>query len=251
MDNNISTKSIQSVQRALRIIELLSSSIVPLSAIEISGALNINRNTVHSLLNTLIAEHYVVKDTVSNKYQISEKMYSLSCTYPSKVPVVRYSDDLMKALATKYGMTLHFGVLSSTDEVLILNKYLPTSVNNIRSGFILPIHASGLGKVLLAYQPPEKIELLLSRCPFTRYTSHTITDRSELLSQLESIRENRYARDNGEYMENTYCVSFPIFNANNQILAAFSLSSQKEPLEENLERIIPDCLQSSRNLLPF
>ena len=71
---------IQSVQRALTILELLSGSSIPMSVIEIGKKLDINRNTVHSLINTLMMEKYVVKDEVSGKYRVSEKLYALSCS---------------------------------------------------------------------------------------------------------------------------------------------------------------------------
>ena len=238
---------IQSVQRALTILELLSGSSIPMSVIEIGKKLDINRNTVHSLINTLMMEKYVVKDEVSGKYRVSEKLYALSCSYPSNLPVVRDSDTVMRDLSNRYHLELHFGILSSSNEILIVNKYLPSSEQNTRSGFILPCHASGLGKIILAFSPEEKRRELLEQCPFNKYTKNTITSKDKLLEELEEVRKNNYARDNGEYLDNTYCIAFPIFDSNSCLLATFSLSGSKEQLEKELKKIIPDALQCSKS----
>jgi len=237
---------IQSVQRALSILDLLANASNPLSAIEIGKALGINRNTIHGLISTLVAENYVDKDDLTGKYYISMKMYTLSCAYPYKLDVVRYSDHAMAELSTRYNISLHFGMLSPSNQVVILNKYLPASMQNIRSGFVLPFHASGLGKTVLAFQPREKQEELLNSGPLYPYTRKTITDKAQLLSELDEIRINGFARDNGEFMDNTYCVAFPILGEGKRLEAAFSLSGSYEQINSNIDKIIPDCLQCSK-----
>lgn len=237
---------IQSVQRALSILELLSNSSNHLSAIEIGKALGINRNTIHGLINTLVAENYVVKDDLTGKYNVSMKMYALSCAYPYKLDVVKYSDGEMAELSTRYNISLHFGMLSPSNQVVIINKYLPASMQNIRSGFVLPFHASGLGKTVLAFQPRAKQEELLNSIPLYQYTRKTITDKSQLLAELDEICVNGFAQDNGEFLDNTYCVAFPIFDKRNCLAAAFSLSGSYDQIYDNIDKIIPDCLQCSK-----
>ena len=92
------TAGIQSVERALSILEVLSKTQTPMGVIEISEELGINRTTVYGLLNTLIQSDYVVRSEVNSKYTISGKMYSLSYSYPNRLPVVRYATRYMQEL---------------------------------------------------------------------------------------------------------------------------------------------------------
>ncbi len=237
---------IQSVERALNVLELLSESTSSLSVLDISNKLNINRTTIHGLINTLILMDYIRKDDSTGKYTITEKMYSLSYSHPYRLPVVRYASPYIMELSNKYNTMVHVGVLSSENEVLLVKAEFPKDMTGIRSGNQFPLHASGSGKVMLAFMPEQKRDKILKEIVLYPYTRVTITDKGLLLKKLDEIRNNGYGRDEGELFDNTHCISFPIFNSKKEIVATISLSGTKEIIEGNLEQIILDGLQSSK-----
>lgn len=238
--------NIQSVERALNILEFLSKMQNPVGVAEISEALGINRTTIYGLLNTLITSDYVIRSEVNGKYTISGKMYSLSYTYPNRLPVVRFAMRYMQELANRYDITVHLGALSIRNDVLLVNAQFPSNMQNIRSGSIFPLHASSMGKVILSYLSEEKREALLEACDMRAYTRYTITDRDALRSELSAIREQGYGRDMEEYIDGTSCVAFPIFNDKDEIVAAMSVSGTLEQIDSRLDAIITDGLRCSK-----
>jgi IclR family KDG regulon transcriptional repressor len=104
-----------------------------------------------------------------------------------------------------------------------------------------------MGKIMLAYLPEEKVKEILSGNKLRRFTNDTITDIKKLNAEIEEVRRNGYSRDNGEYMENICCIGFPIFNADQQLAAAFSLSGPLKIIKQSETNIIPDGLQSSKS----
>lgn len=238
--------NIQSVERALNILELLSKTQIPMGAIEISQELGINRTTVYGLMNTLINKDFVVRSEVGSKYTISGKMYSLSYSYPNRLPVVQYASRYMQELSNKYETTIHLGTLSVRNDILLINVHFPKNIQNVRSGSSFPLHASSMGKVLLAFSPEEKIETMLQKCDFRVFTRKTITDKEVMKRELVGIREQGYGCDEEEYLEGTSCVAFPIFNSRDEIVAAMSVSGTCDQINGQREQIIRDGLRCSK-----
>jgi len=238
--------NIQSVERALGILEYLSKIQTPVGVAEIGDELGINRTTVYGLLNTLMASDYVVRSQIGGKYTISGKMYSLSYSYPNRLPVVRFATRYMQELADRYDVTAHLGTLSIRNDILLVNAQFPKNIQNIRSGSTFPLHASSMGKVILSYMPEEKREEMLENCDMRPYTRHTITDKDILRKEISVIRRQGYGRDVEEYLDGTSCVAFPIFNDKDEIVAAMSVSGTLEQINTQIDTMITDGLRCSK-----
>lgn len=240
------TVTIQSAERALDILELLSQTTEALSAIEISKELNINRTTVYGLLNTLMKKDYIRKESSSGKYVVTEKMYALSYAHPYRLPVVRIASPYIIELSKRYSITVHLGILSVKNEVLLVKAQFPPDLEGVRSGNSFPLYATGSGKVMLAYLSSKKRESVMNEIELYPYTKATITDKDVLLKELDLIRHRGYGTDKGEYLENTYCIAFPIFNSQKEITATLSLSGTREKIENHFDDIVPDGMQCSK-----
>lgn len=246
MGNDEGKGQIQSVNRVLDILELLSSSLTPLGVAEVAERLSLKRSTVYGLVNTLMQRDYLIK-TDSGKIEISGKLYSMSYLYPNRLPVVQYAAGHMIELSERYGVSTHLGTMGVRGKVLLVKAQFPKVLANARSGSVFPLHASGMGKVLLAYMPSEEADRLLDELELHRYTDATITDREQLRQELKTVRQQGYSRDRGEYIENTSCVAFPILNDRGQIVAALSLSGTPDLIDARLPEIIPDALRRSKS----
>ena len=102
-----------------------------------------------------------------------------------------------------------------------------------------PIHCTGVGKAILAYQDEEEIDRILSTVPLESFTEFTITDKEEIKKQLESIRVTGYSIDDEEIELGLKCVAAPIFNHQRKAIASISCASPKMRLtEERLPMVI-------------
>lgn len=237
---------IQSVARALGILEVVCDSNQPMSVQEISAALGLSRTTTHGLVNTLVACKYLEKEPLTRKYMPTSKMYGMSCAYPHKLKVMQTANPYLRALLTRYRQTIHLGIMSTDDDVLLLKAYFPERVPNLTRVFNLPMHATGIGKTMLAFLPEERRESILEKIELTPYTKNTITDKAKLREEISVIRQVGYGFDTAEYLDNTFCVGFPIFNERDEAIAAFSVSGQQKDIEPMFAEIIPESLQVSK-----
>lgn len=83
-----------------------------------------------------------------------------------------------------------------------------------RFGRAIPLHSSGMGKVILAHLPPERAELLLKANPMTARTPQTITTLAGMRQELKAIRERGYATENAENTPTSSCVAAAILDGN-------------------------------------
>jgi len=91
-------------------------------------------------------------------------------------------------------------------------------------GMIEPMHASSVGKCILAYRPLEIINDILNDYEFTPYTNNTITDNCSLMAELAKIREQGYAIDNEEIADGVRCVAAPIFDYRKRVKYSIGIS---------------------------
>ena len=127
--------SIQSVERALSLLELLSSTNESLSASEIAEELNMKRTTVYGLLTTLIQKDYVAAE--NSGYQISGKLYNLSYKFPIRFPVTQIAYKYMLELSQAYDLTAHLGILDIKDRVLMVKAAFPRT-DAAHTGIVFP-----------------------------------------------------------------------------------------------------------------
>ena len=97
----------------------------------------------------------------------------------------------------------------------------------VRLGSRSPIHASGVGKAMLANMPQQRVTRILQQRGLARYTDRTIDNPAMLRDELEQVRQQGYALDDEEHAVGLRCVAAPIFDENGQALAAISLSGPK------------------------
>jgi IclR family KDG regulon transcriptional repressor len=243
-----SPQSIQSVERALDILELLSNRIESMSAIEISKALNINRTTTYGLLNTLVQKKYVTKDDSEAKFFVTPKLFKLGSNYPYKMPLTLYASSYMTDLLYRHEVSVYLAIHYELGKAVIVTTKIPARSAAVRLGQNIPMHASSLGKVILAFISQEQLEEALNNYDLYRCTPQTITNKNDLLTELEQIRKQGYAIDRGEQFDNTYCLGFPIRNHNNQVVAALSFSDNIDRIKSIQKELLRDGLQCSKCL---
>lgn len=134
---------------------------------------------------------------------------------------------ILEQLAEQTHETIHLAILDDGKIVYLgkieSNQTLRVSMAS-RIGQSAPAHCTGVGKLLLSYMPPEKLEQFLSQEKMQRYTEHTINDKSQLINELERIRQNGYAIDDEEYEVGIRCVAAPVRNKQGAVVAALSIS---------------------------
>ncbi len=217
---------IQSVERALRIIDLFDEQTPELKITSISKKMELNKSTVHSLLKTLQKYHYIEQNPENGKYKLGMKLAERGNFVISTIDIRKEAKKYIIDLSNKTGQTTHLGVLNGREGVYIDKVEGEKAVILYsRIGRGIPLHATAVGKVLLAYQKTEDIHRLLEGYQYTKQTPNTIMEESELQTELEKVRKQGYAMDDQENEQDVRCIAVPILNHKNQVLAAISIST--------------------------
>lgn len=231
---------VQSVERALLLIELLAKEDSEMTLTEIATRLNWPKSTVYGLISTLRDYRYVDQSEETGCYRLGIRFFELGNQIGHSWDIRSIAKPFMQKLNNQLGDMIQLAT-EDQGEVLYLDKidshHLIRIVSEI--GRRLPMHCSGLGKSILAYLPEGKVKQIIRQHGMHSFTERTITTLPALLKELEKIRSQGYAVDDQEVMMGLRCVAAPIFDSRGQVKYAVSVSGLcSEMSGERMERVI-------------
>lgn len=224
---------IQSLDRALRILDLFDEQTPELKITEISRRMQLHKSTVHSLLKTLIAHDYVAQDENSGKYRLGLKLIEKGQLMLQGLDLREVARKHLVELANDTGQTLHLVFLSGNEGVYIDKvEGKKAAIRYSYLGRKVPLHCSAVGKALVAFRPDEEAGRLLSGYAFAPRTTRTITDERQFLVELAEVRRRGYAIDNQENEPGVRCVAAPVFDHAGRVAAAISMSTMVSVVDD-------------------
>ena len=188
---------VDTVHNALRLLELLGSA-REVRVSSIAEALGVAVSTAHRLLSQMEHDKFVSQDSVSRLYRAGPALVKLSTDLAPSEPM-GYAGTVLRELATRLGETVSLQVLRGSDVLFLSSCEAPQLLRvSSRAGAVLPAHCVSGGKALLALLTQEEI---LKRFPTEKLealTGSSIVLRTDLLRELEVVRERGYAMNFGE-----------------------------------------------------
>ncbi|WP_338471737.1 IclR family transcriptional regulator [Niallia sp. XMNu-256] len=241
----MSERLIQSVERAADILELFLRLGPELSVKEISEFLSISKSTAHGLIKTLEHRGYLQQNQENLKYKLGLRLFELGHHMGEQLDIVNIALPIIKNLVDELKETVHL-VVRQQDELIYVAKEEGPQTLRIYShvGKRAPIHCTGVGKAILAYQTEEEVNRILDTVPLETFTEFTITDRNEIKQQLKMIESNGYSIDDEEIEIGLKCVAAPIFNFKGEVFASISCASPKMRVTEDR---LPVVIQGVKN----
>ena len=245
---------VQSVDRALTILELLSEHIDGLGITEISSKIDLHKSTVHRLLGTLIYKGFVIQDNNTKEYKISLKLYELGIVKIASVDILGASKPYTKALMDSLNEVVHL-VIRDNNDIIYIDKV--EADNRIRMASTIgkrrPLYCTSVGKAMLAFMSDEEIEKVWNNSNIEKLTDKTIVDFNKFKEELKKVKENNYAEDDEENELGVRCIGAPIFNQNGDVEGAISISGptfrfKKERVGEISKEVIKYAKLISKEL---
>jgi IclR family acetate operon transcriptional repressor len=218
-------RSVQSVDRALDLLEALAAADGEVSITALSARTGLHVSTVHRLLSTLLRRGYVRQNAETSRYYAGAKLAMLA-EGRSRFGEMRYrARPILRAITEVTRETANLVILDDAAAVYIETVPSPQVVRLFTAiGNRVPLHATGAGKCLLAALPTAKRDLLLERLDLRTYTPHTIVDRAALRRALDEARERGFTIDDEEYDDGVRCIALPV-GGMNEAIAAISVSA--------------------------
>ncbi|WP_254538381.1 IclR family transcriptional regulator [Halomarina litorea] len=206
---------------------------------EVAAAVEKPRSTVFDHLATLRELGYVVKD--QSNYRPSLQFLELGGCIRFDRDIYHVARPELRKLTEETGEPATLGVEENDYAVFLYSvegEYTTRSTEF--DGSHTWLHANALGKVLLAFQPESRVERLVNQYGLSASTENTITDPSELYSELESVRENGYATDIEEGKLGLNGVAMPVFCSDKEPVAAVSVytGTSLTDIDDFVDRVI-------------
>src|SRR5215210_1849738 len=201
--------TIQSVDRAARILKALGSGPRRLGVSQLADQLGLSRPTVHGLLQTLAAHGFVEQDRDSDKYQLGAGLLHLGNSYLDLNELRARSLVHAERLANRTRAAVRVGVLHGASVTVVHHVFAPDAAFGVLEvGARLPAHASALGKAMLAFAPEAILAELVAE-PLPKLTQRTLSARA-LQTELKAVREQGYAREREEAVLGESSIAAPI-----------------------------------------
>jgi DNA-binding IclR family transcriptional regulator len=222
-------RPIQSIERAAGVMHLLSGRTRRLGLAEMAAELGLAKGTVFGILRTLQMVGFVEKDPESGKYQLGAALLHLGSSYLDgnelRTRALNWSD----ALAGRSGEAVRIGTLHDAQVLVVHHVFRPDdSYQVLQVGTLLPLHATALGKVLLAANPYLIREL--GKSALKRFTNATVTEPERLAACVEAVRERGWATEVGELLDGDASLAAPIKDRREETVGAIAITGSAERL---------------------
>lgn len=241
--NTKKIKLIQSVQRAVDILNCFTNVTPELGINEISLRTNLNVNTARGLINTLVANNLLVYDSTDGSYRLGSFFLTKAGILQSQIrSYILTCKHLVNKLAEKYHVTASLQIVNQ-DEIVTLYCAYPVSTSyyiTLSEYTPLPIYATSSGKLLLAHTPPDEQAKILDNLYFHPYTQFTSKNKNELLQQLNAIKGQGYSLEIEEFNIDVGSIAVPIFNYQNELVASVSATIFAKALPQIQNELILD-----------
>jgi DNA-binding IclR family transcriptional regulator len=236
-------RMIQSVDRSVRILLALQAA-RRLSLSDLATRLDLPNSTVHGILRTLAAHGMVEQEPGSLRYMLGPAVLRLSSVYLDSLEFRSRALKWAEELARRTGASVRAGVLLLGDVIVVHHEPRPDGSRQMPEvGFVIPAHASALGKALLAFQP----HIYRPATPLRSMTGETIVDPARLADHLTEIARTGVATEHDEAVLGESSLAAPIFDATGAAVGAIAvvLQSSEWPPPPALQ---DDVREAARNI---
>ena len=207
--------------KSLAILGAFSQRTPHLTLTDIAGGAGLPLSTAHRLVGELVAWGGLVRRT-DNRYEIGPRLWSLGLLTSMSRDLREAALPLMQDLAATTGENVHIAVRSGIRALYVERIAGTRSVPIVsRSGAELPLHATGVGKVLLAFADRATTQKALGQ--LVRVTPYTVVEPGRMMRQLSEIRRRGWAQTAEEMTIGTCSVAVPVHNRQGAVIAALGV----------------------------
>jgi IclR family acetate operon transcriptional repressor len=219
------TYNITSLQRGLRLLQLFATPERGLAAAQVAKLSALPVSTVHRFLVNLEAAGYL-NCSGTGIYHLGIACFSLGQAALAHLDIRRLSLPYLRELNQHTRETIHLTVRHGMAAVYVekLDSPEPLRIHS-RIGAAVPLYCTAVGKVMLAYLPPEEQLRLLPQFEIKRLTPNTVGSLQELQTQIQKVRKRGHACDLEEHELHIRCIAAPIWDHAGAVNASLSITA--------------------------
>ena len=216
--------TVQALDRALGILKVLADA-EGMSLSELAEASGQAPATVYRVLSTFEAHGIVEVQPATQLWFVGQEAFRIGSAFLGRTNLVEQARGVMHELMAETRETANLAIADGGQVVFISQVETHEPIRAFfRPGTRGPMHASGIGKALLAFSPEETVDRLVREQGLAAFTARTITDPGRLAEEIVRTRARGWAVDDEERTEGMRCIAAPIFNEFREAVAGVSIS---------------------------
>jgi len=223
----VETPPVQSVERALSVLEAVAQSAEPVPLAQLTQVVGIDPSSVFRLANTLKRRGFLANPNGRKHYVLGPAVWRLSREYDWSRMLISICRDSITTLATRTGETAHLAIREGRD-VFFIDHHASGDQGVIvpgQTGKLMPLHCTAHGKALLADFGLAELKTLYGTSPLERYTARTSVSLPDLAKACARVRADGCSIDDGEYLEDVRCVAAPIRDRGGLVIGSIGVSA--------------------------
>jgi IclR family acetate operon transcriptional repressor len=206
--------------------------------------------TVYRILVTLEGRGLVEFDREDQLWHIGPQAFVIGARFLRRTSLVERARPILRKLMEATGETANLGI-EKEGSVLFLSQVETHA--SIRAffppGTLSPMHASGIGKAVLAHMDAGRLDRLVRAAGLASFTGRTITDPAALRESLAEVRRQGYAVDDEEKTDGMRCIAAPVFDMNGEAVAGISVSGPTSRVSmAGIDRLSRPVIAAAREL---
>lgn len=248
-DEKSSQNHIQGLERGLAVLQSFDAEHPSRTATELATATELPRPVVRRVLLTLQRLGYVA--TSGGRWSLTPRVLSIGQHYTATHALTELAQPYLMRLAEQTGESSTLATLDGNEVVYIarvpVRRVLSVTVS---PGTRVAAHATSLGRVLLAWEPAERIERVITETGMPALTPHTLTDPAQFREVLGTVRHQGWSMVVSEREEGLISLSAPVRDHHGQVIAAVasSTSTGRTSPEALREDVVPVLVETAQHI---
>lgn len=216
---------VQSIGRAFAILEEVARNRDGIGLSELSKRVGLHNSTAFHLVKTMVSLGYLRQISGTKRYRVGRPLFALAASALDEIEMVSLSTPILEDLSHESGESSHFAVRMGDAVVVVARTSGPGAFQLAdRVGVVRPAYCTALGKVILAALRPEQFERYLARTELKAYSPKSILEIEPLRREIEDVRKNGLAFDDGEFDPEVRCVAVPVHDFTGLVMGAIGIS---------------------------
>ena len=246
---------IQSIQRAVKILDVMKIPDKEFSIREISLATSLSASTVHRILATLVECNYVTHDDVTHNYKLGSALISLGIAAIHNTKLQEASVRILKKLSSLTQEDSFLMIRSGNKGIIIQKEQGPNNLNVVENfGYQISLNWGAIRKVLLAYQSDEFIQKYIKE-EFKPTPTRITLNTDNLIDELKTIKENKLAISTGDYIHNGVGIGAPVFDYTSKLVASIGIIGTTSRINKNniekMSKTVSNCAKELSNIMGY
>lgn len=221
------------VGKALEILDAVAAYEKPVRFSDLLVDSPYPKATLYRFLQTLTNQQMLSYDEDMGTYSLGIRLMRLAHKAWENASLAPIARPFIEELAAEVGETVHLAQLDN-GQVLFVDKLRATDKFQTLAqvGQVAPAYCTGVGKAMLAFLAPKRLQLVLQQQSYFKYTDHTLGSLEALQQELDVIRDEGLAFDREEHELGTNSIAAPILSPNGRIIGAISIASAANRFDE-------------------